>query len=276
VNEKDILIQIKPGPDSIPSMEKILDLKTIYNEFGLDGMFVLYNAKKQAYYFYNKSLYNQPATPASTFNITTALIALEEGVCKDDNSIIQWNGYVSKNREANKDISLQFGFQHNIDWLFWELRKKIGAKKMKDWLSKLRYGNLATPSGMDSLKITPMGIDSFWVVSSTIRITPAQQLEYIKRLYYEQLPFSKDNIDIIKKLMYDKDIKGYKVYGKRGSYRLTGEGKYIGWYVGYLTKSDQVYFFVNYVQTDDLNHPKIVGSQKEIVFKILESYELPD
>jgi beta-lactamase class D len=40
---------------------------------------------------------------------------------------------------------LKYAFQHNIDWAFWELRKKIGNKKMNYWLKKMHYGNGAIP-----------------------------------------------------------------------------------------------------------------------------------
>lgn len=124
---------------------------------------------------------------------------------------------------------------------------------------------------MDSVKITSRGIDPFWVVSSIIHITPAQQLEYLKKLYYGQPPFSQHNISIVEKLMYEKDIKGYSVYGKRGSYTLLPENKYLGWFIGYVTKGEDVRFFVNYIQTKDLKNTKLIKAQKEIVFQILKT-----
>lgn len=146
-NQNDKTAGIKKGmdtvnnisfvPDLINSKEKTLDLKVFYDAFNLDGMFVLYDPKKKEYRFHNKSLFNLSTTPASTFNITTTLIALEEGICENENSIMKWNGYVSKNHLANKDIPLQFAFRNNIDWYFWELRKLIGVKRMRYWLDKL-------------------------------------------------------------------------------------------------------------------------------------------
>jgi beta-lactamase class D len=234
-----------------------LHVKAFYDEYKLNGAFVIYNLNKKSYKFYNKALLDQPESPASTFNITTALIALEEGICKSENT-------------------LAYAFQHNIDRFFWELRNKIGAEKMKAWLKNLNYGTGTLPEQVDSMRVTPQGKDMFWVVSGQLRITPLQQLGYIEKLYADELPFSKHNMTAIRKLMYEKDINGYQVFGKRGSYLIHGESKYIGWFVGWAKKGNDAYIFVNYVETPDLTNTAIIQGQKEIALKILESEAVLD
>lgn len=75
-------------------------------------------------------------------------------------------------------------------WYFWLLRVKSGSKT-NDWLKKFKYGGGNIPAYVDSFTRNKNGIDSFWVVSGKLHITPAQQLDFIQRLYYGQLPFSK-------------------------------------------------------------------------------------
>jgi len=256
--------------DSIANEEVRNDFKKFYDEYNVEGMFVLHDPKHKKYIFYNKALYQQPATPASTFNITNALVGLEEGSIKDEHSVFKWSGRKYGNPIACQDLDLKTAFKYNIDWYFWRLRLKTGGKKMKYWLDKIQYANLATPGAIDSFRVTPFGVDSFWVVSGALRITPAQQLDYIERFYYELLPFSKRSVNIVKGLLFEKDTMGYKIYGKRGSYRLQGENKYIGWYVGYVEAGKDVYFFVNYIQSPDLTHPRLVDAQKNIPFRIFQ------
>jgi len=84
--------------------------------------------------------------------------------------------------------------------------------------------------------------------------------------------------------MYEKKINGLAVYGKRGSNKIykagkyTGnlylENKYTGWFVGYAKGSGNVYFFTNYIESSNLNHPRIVIAQKEIVFKIFKTLNI--
>ena len=140
---------------------------------------------------------------------------------------------------------------------------------MTEWINRLNYGNKKAPSYIDSIRIMPSGTDSFWVVSGLLRITPEQQLNFLQRLYYDQLPVSKSSTDILKKLMLEKTGPDYKLYGKRGSYRLWGEEKYIGWFVGYVETKMDVIFLVNFIQTPNLHHPTIVEAQKKIVFNLL-------
>ena len=76
---------------------------------------------------------------------------------------------------------------------------------MKYWLDKVNYGNADTSGG----------IDKFWL-SSELRITPEQQIDFLRRLHDNKLPFSQRSMDIVKKIMIAKDTLGYVVRGKTG------------------------------------------------------------
>ena len=260
---------------SLASVETRNDLRKFYHAYNVDGMFVLYDPQKRHYIFYNKALYTQPETPASTFNIVNTLIALQEGIIKDSNSIMKWNGRKYHNPQASQDLDLKTAFKNNIDWYFWRLRLREG-ERTKYWLKKFDYGTGNMPAYVDSFIANTKGVDSFWVVSPALKITPEQQLDFIQRFYYIQLPFSKRNIDLVKRLMLDKEGVGYKLYGKRGSYTLNTESKYIGWFTGYVQVNNNVYFFINYIQSPDLHHPSLVNAQKEIVYKILQELKITD
>ena len=254
--------------------KKEIDLKKYYDEYALDGMFALYDPEKDVYKIFNKKYFTQYATPASTFNITTSLISMEEGILKNRGSIISFDGFhKSKYADQNKDLRLEFAFRRNIDWVFLSLRKQIGTERLQKWLTRLKFGNMAVPATFDTIKIENNKADTFWVVPSTLRITPAQQLRYMQQLRNEMLPFSKKNIQEVKEMMYLKEINGYKVYGKQGSYLLKTEGKYIGWLIGWVEKNDKTLFYINYLQTPDLKHPSIANAQKEIPYKIFQNID---
>ncbi len=76
----------KISADSLPGEEIRNDFRAIYEEYQVDGMFVLYNSNSNNYTFYNKGLYNQSSPPASTFNILLTLIGLKEGIIKNEKS----------------------------------------------------------------------------------------------------------------------------------------------------------------------------------------------
>ena len=66
-----------------------------------------------------------------------------------------------------------------------------------------------------------------------------------------QLPFSKSSMDILKDIMIVDNKPSYVIRAKTGSGKQ--DGKYVGWYVGYLTTKDNVFYFSNCIQTTEKN-----------------------
>jgi beta-lactamase class D len=255
---------IREDNDTIRNSAYHPELKKFYDDYNVDGMFVAYSLKKKNYIFYNPSFYRQPMSPASTFNILLTLIGLQEGVVSDEKSLL---------RPDNS--TLEYAFKHNVDSCFINLSLLIGQKKIQYWLDKINYGNRST-SGESA---------RFWI-NGFLQITPEQQLRFIQKVYSEQIPFSKKAFGIVKKLM-DESMNagsGIKIAGKRGSNKvhkenkytgnLYNQDKYTGWFVGYVEGANDTWFFVNYIESPDLNHLKIVNAQKEIVFKLVDKLGL--
>ena len=91
---------------------------------------------------------------------------------------------------------------------------------MQHWLDSLSYG---------SKKITT-SIDQFWIDNS-LKITPDEQLGLMKRLYFNQLPFSKSTHEIVKKVMLQENNANYSLSYKTGWTYKENE-KSLGWIVG--------------------------------------------
>jgi beta-lactamase class D len=237
------------------------DLKKFYDQYKVDGSFVLYAQSNDKYFFYNQSQFKQQFTPASTFKICNSLIGLETGVIKDENFIIPWDSITRRIPAWNKDQDLKTALKNSTVWYYQELAKRVGGEKMKYWLDKANYGNADTSGG----------IDKFWL-SGGLRITPEQQVNFLKRLHDNTLPFSQRSIDIVKNIMIAKDTLGYVVRAKTG----WGEqdNKEIGWYVGYVETKDNVYYFANCIQTTDSENKEFARARIEIVYQILEELKI--
>jgi beta-lactamase class D len=237
------------------------DFKKYYDEFDLEGSFVLYDQKNNKYIFYNQSQYKQQFTPASTFKICSSLIGLETRVIKDENFVIPWDSMMWQNPNWNKDHDLKTAFKNSTFWYYQELARRVSGQRMKYWLDKSQYGNEDTSGG----------IDRFWLTGG-LRISPEQQIDFLRRLHDNKLPFSKRSIDIVKSIMIAKDTLGYVIRAKTGW--GDEEKRYIGWYVGYIEKNDNVYYFANCIQTRGLNDKYIGAARKEIVYRILDDLKL--
>ena len=237
------------------------DFKKYYEQFNLEGSFVLYDQQKDKYIFYNQQQFKQPFSPASTFKICNTLIGLETGVIKDENFVIKWDSVVRQNPKWNGDHDLKNAFKNSTVWYYQELARRVGGEKMKYWIDKANYGNNDTSGG----------IDKFWL-SGGLRITPEQQIDFLRKLHNNQLPFSKRSVDILKKIMIVKDTLNYVIRGKTG---WAGNDKEdMGWYVGYLEKENNTYYFSNCVQTKDLDNKDFARARIEITNSILKELKL--
>ena len=210
------------------------DLSTYFS--GYDGCFVLYNPEKNTYMIHNKEKSMKRLSPNSTFKIYNSLIGLESGVLKDENTMFKWDGTKHDIESWNRDHTLGSAFSNSVGWYYKVLASQVGEKTMQEYVDKIGYGN----------KDISGGIDKFWLQSS-IKISPIEQVELLKEMYDYELTFVKENIDIVKNIMVLSRENGTVFRGKTGS--GVKDSKYInGWFVGYVEKEGNVYFFATNIE----------------------------
>lgn len=237
------------------------DFKKYYDKYKVSGSFLLFDQKKNQYIVYNQEQTKQQFTPASTFKICNSLIGLETGAIKDSNFIIKWDSVVRQNGNWNKDHDLKEAYKNSTVWYYQELARRVGGEKMKYWLDKAAYGN----------KDTTGGIDKFWLTGG-LRITAEEQIDFLRRLCDDKLPFSKRTTDIVKSIMIDPTIPNCVFRAKTGWGSQGNED--IGWYVGYVEVKNRVYYFANCIQTTDFNNQDFAIARKEIVYQILRDLKI--
>lgn len=210
--------------------EKIEDWSALFAQHNLKGGMLVYDLKRNTYHVYNKARCQKTWIPASTFKIPNTLIGLETGVIQDENTMFKWDGKQRSVAAWNQDNTLQMAFQNSTVWYYQELARQVGAEKMQRWLNKLKYGNRSMEGGLDR----------FWL-DGQLRISPYQQVAFLKHLYLNKLPVSRRSMDVLRKIMVRSEANGVVYRGKTGLSAQDGEA--IGWFVGYVTKGDQAYFF---------------------------------
>ena len=237
------------------------DFKRFFEQNGVSGSIMIYDQSKDELSVYNEEQTKIAFIPASTFKIFNSLVGLETGVVKDEHTVFTWDGVSRNNKEWNKDQDLAAAFTNSTVWYYQELAKKVGGEKMKSWLDKVSYGNADTTGG----------IDAFWTTGG-LKITPEQQLDFLRKLHDNKLPFSPASMNTTKKIMIDQTVSDYVLRGKTGW--GTEAGNNIGWYVGYIEMKKKVYYFVNCIQTTDANNMKFSTARKDIVFQVLKKMEI--
>lgn len=236
------------------------DFKKYFDEFKVEGSFSMLDMTKNEFTYYNQKQFKQQFIPASTFKICNSLIGIETSVIKDENFVIKWDSVQRQVPEWNQDLKLKDAFRYSAVWWYQEIARRIGGERMFNWLNKCNYGNMDTTGGLDK----------FWL-SGGLRVTPEQQIDFIKRLYKNELPFSQNTMDVVKTIMINEQTNDYTLRTKTG-WGLMDETN-IGWFVGYLENKDNVYIFATCVQTKnpDENFGK---SRKEITIEIFKELGL--
>src|SRR5688572_13610720 len=83
-------------------------------------------------------------SPASTYKIPHALIALETGVVTLD-TVEKWDGRKYRRQPKwNEDHTVISALRPSVLWVFQRLAPRVGAERASDWLEKLDYGNRNT------------------------------------------------------------------------------------------------------------------------------------
>ena len=198
------------------------------------------NTNKQ--YSYNDKRAKQRFTVASTFKIFNTLIALQENALKPD-EILKWDGTIHPEFPAwNKDQTLESAFKFSCVWCYQKLAKRIGNTKYQEYLNNAHYGVLHQP----------FNTTTFWLDGS-LEISAIEQIEFLKKVYLKTLPFNAEHYDTLKHIMMVKQTPEYTIYAKTGwATRLNPK---IGWYVGYVETSNDVWFFatnIDILQESDL------------------------
>lgn len=219
------------------------DLASYFKPFPV-GAFVLYDLRRNSYLRYNEARCRERFSPFSTFKIANSLIGLDTGVIKDAEYVIKWDRQkyppFSEDtlpfKEWWQDQTLRTAFRRSVVWYYRELALKVGEKRMREYVGRLDYGN-EDVSGP---------LDGFWL-NSSLKISADEQVEFLKRLYGEELPVSKRSIKLVKEIATLEETPGYKLSGKTGGGSLE-ENRYLGWFVGYLETKDDTYFFATQIE----------------------------
>lgn len=187
---------------------------------GKDATIIIRDLKTDKEFIYNKERSKRRYTPESTYKVPHALIGLKTGAVKDEYEVKRWDGTVRQFPDWNRDHTLASGMRYSVIWYYQSMARDIGEERMEENLELMDYGN-EDISG---------GIDSFWLDSS-LKISAREQTDFYEDLVEESLPYDKQQMRTVKRIMINDEQDDYIIHGKTGT-RLSDFG--LGWYTGYV------------------------------------------
>ncbi|MBU6141304.1 MAG: class D beta-lactamase [Proteobacteria bacterium] len=184
-------------------------------------------------------------SPASTFKIPLAVIGFESGILKDENHPI-WQ---AKNPPTflkdfwSGEKTPSSWMRYSIVWYSQMLTTKLGAEKFQKYVDRINYGNRDLSGG----------IKEAWL-SSSLKISPNEQIYFIESLAKDELNFSKNAQmqakNLIRLFEEGQLSNGWNIYGKTGTDvdHISGERR--GYFVGFATKNDRLISFVIHISDE--------------------------
>lgn len=223
------------------------DWKKYFDNANVEGTILIVDERegKQQALVYNRKRSQKRFKPASTFKIPHALFALDSMVIRDEFEVFPWDG-VKRSYEAwNKNQTLRSSMRHSVVWVYEGFAESIGPKAEKAYMSKISYGNC-----------DPSGTAPFWI-KGNLRISAREQLDFLQKLYRNELPFSRAHQRLVKDVMVVEAQRDWILRAKTG-----WSGK-IGWWIGWVEHSDGAVFFVMNIDTPK-GHEKFTESRRDI------------
>lgn len=201
----------------------------------------------------------QALSPASTFKIPLSLMAYDSGYLTDlDLPTLPYrSSYAATIPSHQQATSPRNWMKNSVVWYSQAFTEWLGAQRFKDYVAAFAYGNqdLSGEPGANN------GLTRAWL-SSSLKITPLQQVQFLQKMLERQLPVKDAAYDYTQQLLkQEAPLLNFSVYGKTGSVTAPVDaqgvklaGRQLGWFVGWLQQDEQRIIFVQVI-----NEPKQEG-----------------
>ena len=191
---------------------------------------------------------NKRYSPCSTFKIPLSLIGYNERILINQNNP-KWADKSGNIPDRCKGTQTPITWiQKSCVWYSRVITHKLGMKKFKEYIDKFNYGNRNVLGGNGN-----GGLDSAWL-SSSLKISPVEQISFIEKLIRYSLPVSKSAHDNTMHILYVDNLQnGWKLFGKTGSGFLSSEkdsenDEQIGGFLGYIQNGERKIVFVQFIE----------------------------
>lgn len=206
------------------------DWTAILADAQVSGTVVVLDERTQDHWVSDEARALTRFTPASTFKVPHLLFALDAGIVHDEFEVFPWDGTRRSIDAWNQDQDLRSSLRKSVVWVYQGFARQLGEERERGYLQRLGYGN-AEPSG---------GVDRFWL-DGGLRISAHEQVEFLRRLYHNDLPFQEAHQRLAKDLMIVGADRDWILRAKTGWGEVDGLG--LGWWVGWVEWREGAVFF---------------------------------
>ncbi len=193
-------------------------------------------------------------SPYSTFKIPLSLMGYNEGLLIDEQTPV-WpyqEAYQAPFEQWKQAQTPAAWMKNSVVWYSQVLTQKMGVSTFKQYVQKFHYGNEDISGDPGERN----GLSRSWL-SSSLQISPEEQVQFLERMKAGRLPVSKKAETMTEHILWIETLsQGWQLFGKTGTgYRMNAQGvvdkeRMAGWFVGWLERGTERVFFA-YYQEDE-------------------------
>ncbi|WP_315137055.1 class D beta-lactamase [Achromobacter marplatensis] len=197
-------------------------------------------------------------TPASTFKLPIALMGADAGFLKGPHEPV-WSyqsGYPDWGGDAWREPTDPVRWiKYSVVWYSQLIAKALGQERFQRYTTAFHYGNedVSGEPGKHN------GTNGAWIISS-LRISPLEQLAFLRKVVNRQLPVKTAAYDLAENLFEVGRAGDWRLFGKTGTGSPGDNGVYTsanayGWFVGWARKDGRQLVFARLVQDERSTKP---------------------
>jgi beta-lactamase class D len=193
------------------------------------------------------------SSPASTFKIPHALVALETGAVTPE-AVVGWDGTPYDFESWRRDHTLDSAIKASVYPFFQRTAGGIGRERLRQGLAKIGYG----PGTFEG------NLGSFWIDGSFV-VSPMEQFSFVQRMFGGDLPVQPRHLAIVERAL---EMPAGQILNASGVHPFaldwpaatvvraktgftTVNGERVSWLVGELELEDAEYVFVARARSRD-------------------------
>jgi beta-lactamase class D len=187
-------------------------------------------------------------TPASTTKIPLALMGFDSGflTSTSEPALPFKKGYADwAGPEWRQTTDPTYWMKHSVVWYSHRITEALGARRLTEYAEAFRFGNadFSGDPGQDN------GLERAWI-SSSLQISPLEQVAFLRRFVTRKLPVSDAAINLTAAIMEQWPTSGgWSIAGKTGSaFPRKANGSFDrsrawGWFVGWAQRDGRTLVF---------------------------------
>ncbi len=197
---------------------------------------------------------DRQVTPASTFKIAIALMGYDSGFLADAHApkLSFKQGYADWIKAWRADTDPAGWMRNSVVWYSQQITRSLGDQRFGHYVAAFAYGNrdVSGDPGRNN------GLTNAWL-SSSLKISPLEQLGFLGRLANRRLPVNAHAYDMTDAITALGTLpNGWEIHGKTGTgghckadSNMDGSRAY-GWFVGWATKGGRTLVFARLTRND--------------------------